>query len=91
MKRYALFALVLVLSCTLFTGCRRKEPNTGMTTPTTMPTTQTTHPTTEPTVPMTTEHTTERPTDSLTEAPTEDAKNTTTPTARGIIQDPAMR
>ena len=88
MKRFVLLALVLVLGCTLFAGCRRKDPNMGMTTPTTMPTTQATHPTTEPTIPMTTEPATERPTDTLTEAPTE---NTTDPTARGIIQDPAMR
>lgn len=96
MKRYVLLALVLVVTCFLFTGCRRRDPNAGMT----VPATQATRPTTEPTVPMTTEPTvpatteaatrdeTERPTDSLTEPTTHE---TTEPTARGLIQDPGMR
>ena len=94
MKRYALLALIPVLACTLFAGCRRMEADMGMTTPSTADT----RPTTEPTVPMTTEpatqDTTERPTDSPTE-PTDAAEPTgeedTRPTARGVIQDPALR
>lgn len=44
MKKYALIALALVLGCSMLTGCRRREPDAGMTTPTA----QATRPVTEP-------------------------------------------
>lgn len=56
MKRYAIIALALVLSCGLFTGCRRGSVNMDPVSPTnqtaTMPATT---PATRPTSPMATE------------------------------------
>ena len=90
MKRYSILALALVLGCTLFTGCRRREPMPSATSPATHTTQPSTHATTVPmttqptTVPMNTEPVTVNPT----EPSTHDA---TTPTSRAKAQDPGMR
>lgn len=85
MKRYSIFALALILGCTLFTGCRRPGDPQGMTTtptgeimtemptvPATMPVTR---PATEPSSAAPTEQDTTGATEDNTTAATED--NTT--------------
>ena len=61
MKKYTVLILSLVLTASLFTGCRSRKPNmTPTSMPTTAPTTQpTTAPTTAPTTMPTTAPTTE--------------------------------
>ena len=89
MKRFAVFALALVLGCTMFTGCRRQDMNGNMSTPpteaarpTTEPTTKATQPATMPTVPTTEDATTS------TVEPTADG---TEPNAKGMMTDPAIK
>ena len=96
MKRYSILALAMVLGCTLFTGCNRREPMPGATssaTHTTQPSTHATAPATTPTMPMTTEATTvpmttEPTTGHATEPSTSSA---TAPASRARVQDPGMR
>ena len=61
MKKYTILALALVLTASLFAGCRSRKPSmTPTSMPTTVPTTQvTTAPTTAPTTMPTTAPTTE--------------------------------
>ena len=89
MKRYAIFALALVLGCSMLTGCRRQDMNGNMSTPpteaarpTTEPTTKATQPATMPTVPTTEDATTS------TVEPTADG---TEPNAKGMMTDPAIK
>ena len=89
MKRFAIFALALVLGCTMFAGCRRQDNNGNMSTPpteaarpTTEPTTKATQPATMPTVPTTEDATTS------TVEPTADG---TEPNAKGMMTDPAIK
>ena len=89
MKRYAIFALALVLGCSMLTGCRRQNMNGNMSTPpteaarpTTEPTTKATQPATMPTVPTTEDAT------MPTVEPTTDA---TEPHAKGMMTDPAIK
>ena len=76
MKRYCAAALALVLGCTMFTGCRRREPMPAVTVPATQPATH------AATIPAT------RPTDQIpTETPTRPATeptdhNSTQPTSK---------
>lgn len=58
MKKYTILALILVLTASLFTGCRNKDGNPG----------DTSTPTAMPTVEMPTMDTTQAPTESTTEA-----------------------
>ena len=51
MKKFSILALVLVLTATLFTGCRRRNNTPATTLPVTEPVTST--PTVMPTVPAT--------------------------------------
>ena len=97
MKKYSIFALALVLGCTLFTGCRRMDGNMNTVPPTTqtptqMPTIPAANPTEPHTIPATTPNTatdgTEHPT-TATELGTTDA--TQAPNARGNIKKPAAR
>lgn len=97
MKRYCILALALVLGCTMFTGCRRRDGGMEITTPTTHATTApTTHPTVEPTVHATTEPATHPATEHTT-TPTgmEATDGATTGTeegnARARIVQPDMR
>ena len=84
MKRYCAAALALVLGCTMFTGCRRRDPMPSATMPATQPATHAaTLPVTEPThVP------TENSTRPTTE-PTED--NTTQPNTKALLPEDGMR
>ena len=89
MKRFAIFALALVLGCSMLTGCRRQDMNGNMSTPpteaarpTTEPTTKATQPATMPTVPTTEDATTS------TVEPTADG---TEPNAKGMMTDPAIK
>ena len=89
MKRFAIFALALVLGCTMFTGCRRQDMNGNLSTPpteaarpTTEPTTKATQPATMPTVPTTEDATTS------TVEPTADG---TEPNAKGMMTDPVIK
>lgn len=70
MKRYSILALALVLSCTLFTGCRRGNGNMATIPPTTQAATQA--PTTPATMPST--HPETRPAATL---PTDDTIHST--------------
>lgn len=78
MKRSFIIILTLVLTATVFTGCRRKkvEPTTA---PTTMPTTA---PTAEPTTAPTT-----RPTTAPTTQPTTPSENETIEGGLGDTQE----
>ncbi len=58
MKKYGIFALVLVLTAALFTGCGCTDPDMVTTETTLRPTTETTRATTEATTHMTTVPTT---------------------------------
>ena len=90
MKRFAIFALALVLGCTMFTGCRRQDMNGNMSTPPTEAARPTTEPTTHaalPTIPAT-----EAPTMPHTEPVTEDATvDATDPNPRGMMTDPIIK
>ncbi|MBQ7345976.1 MAG: hypothetical protein IJW45_07945 [Oscillospiraceae bacterium] len=79
MKKASILALVLLLTATIMTGCRRpmddqvpseSTENTVTTSPTTRPTDPTTAPTTRPTTPTT------APTEPSTTSPTEDTDAT---------------
>ena len=82
MKRYAIFALALVLGCSMLTGCRRQNMNGNMSTPPTEAARPTTEPTTHATQPAT------MPTIPATEDATIDA---TDPTPRGMMTDPIIK
>ena len=86
MKRFAVFALALVLGCTMFTGCRRQDTNGNMSTPPTEAARPTTEPTTHATMP--TLPATEPTTMPHTEPITEDA---TDPNPRGMMTDPIIK
>lgn len=59
MKKFLIFALVLVLTMSLMAGCRRKEPAATTTAPSATTAAPTTRPTTAPTTRPTTMPTTE--------------------------------
>lgn len=67
MKKYGIFALTLVLTAALFTGCGCTNPDAVTSEPTLMPTTETTHVTTEATTRSTTVPTTEATTSTTRE------------------------
>ena len=99
MKRYALLALALILSCSMLTGCRRRESDSVMTTPSTLAT----RPATEPTTHPATEPMTQRPTEpgdhAVVEPTTEPATDNastpssaaTEPKARDMLPETNMR
>ena len=82
MKRYAIFALALVLGCSMLTGCRRQDMNGNMSTPPSEAARPTTEPTTHATMPVTTPETmpTVEPTTDVTE-----------PKGRGMMTDPIIK
>ena len=82
MKRFAIFALALVLGCTMFTGCRRQDNNGNMSTPPTEAARPTTEPTTHATMPATEDAT------MPTVEPTTDG---TEPSSRGMMTDPITK
>ena len=82
MKRYAIFALALVLGCSMLTGCRRQDTNGNMSTPPTEAARPTTEPTTHATMPVTT------PESMPTVEPTTDG---TEPKGRGMMTDPIIK
>ena len=90
MKRFAIFALVLVLGCTMFTGCRRQDMNGNMSTPPTEAARPTTEPTTHPAMPTVpaTEPADMPHTEPFTEDTTIDA---TEPNSRGMMTDPVIK
>lgn len=80
MKRYGIFALVVVLCCTLFAGCRRGNSNMGTVSPTNeataeMPTMPTMIPQTQPATQPAATVPTERETTGVTDG-TEDTTGT---------------
>lgn len=77
MKKYSIFALVIVLTAALFTGCGCTNRNMDGTTsaPTLMPTNETTRATTEATT-----NTTSEPTTDMTSVPTDAGTNSTNET-----------
>ena len=89
MKRYAIFALALVLGCSMLTGCRRQNMNGNMSTPpteaarpTTEPTTHATQPATMPTIPAT---------EDATMPGSEPTTDVTEPRSRGMMTDPIIK
>lgn len=84
MKKYCIFALVIVLTAALFTGCgctNRNMDNTSA--PTILPTTETTRATTEATTKATTE-----PITDMTSAPTgTNSTNETIDNGNGPLED----
>ena len=90
MKRFAIFALALVLGCSMLTGCRRKDTNGNMSTPPTEAARPTTEPTTHATMPSI--PATESATMPTTEPMTEDsAIDATEPNPRGMMTDPIIK
>ena len=91
MKRYALLALALVLSCSMLTGCRRRESDSGMTTPST----QATRPATEPMTQRPTEPGDHAVVEPATEPATDNAStpssDATEPKARDMLPETNMR
>ena len=88
MKRYALLALTLALSCCMLIGCSRREPDKGnMSTPPTEAARPTAEPTTEVTIP-TTMPATEPDNMPGSEPMTEDA---TKSSPKGMLQDPVVK
>ena len=90
MKRFAIFALALVLGCTMFAGCRRQDNNGNMSTPPTEAARPTTEPTTKATQPATMPTTMPAREDATmpTVEPTTDG---TEPHAKGMMTDPAIK
>ena len=86
MKRYAIFALALVLGCSMLTGCRRQNMNGNMSTPPTEAARPTTEPTTHATMPTTMPAT--EPDTTPTVEPTTDV---TEPRSRGMMTDPIIK
>ena len=86
MKRYAIFALALVLGCSMLTGCRRQNMNGNMSTPPTEAARPTTEPTTHATQPATMPAT--EPDTTPTVEPTTDV---TEPHTRGMMTDPIIK
>ena len=82
MKRFAIFALALVLGCSMLTGCRRQDMNGNMSTPPSEAARPTTEPTTHATMPVTTPET------MPTAEPTTDG---TEPSSRGMMTDPIIK
>ena len=82
MKRFAIFALALVLGCSIFTGCGRQKPDGNMSTPPTEAARPITEPTTKATMPTIPD------TMPTTEPMTED---TTDPNPRGMMTDPIIK
>lgn len=85
MKRYAIFALALVLGCSMLTGCRRQDMNGNMSTPASEAARPTTEPTTHatmPTIPAT------EPDTMPGSEPTTDG---TEPRGRGMMTDPIIK
>ena len=82
MKRFAIFALALVLGCSMFTGCRRQDPNGNMSTPATEAARPTTEPTTKATIPAT---------EAATMPTVEPTTDGTEPHAKGMMTDPAIK
>ena len=90
MKRFAIFALALVLGCSMLTGCRRKDTNGNMSTPPTEAARPTTEPTTRATQPATMPTTTPA-TESATTPTVEPAVDGTEPHAKGMMTDPVIK
>ena len=90
MKRFAIFALALVLGCSMLTGCRRKDTNGSMSTPPTEAARPTTEPTTRATQPATMPTTTPA-TESATTPTVEPAVDGTEPHAKGMMTDPVIK
>ena len=90
MKRFAVFALALVLGCTMFTGCRRQDMNGNMSTPPTETARPTTEPTTRATQPATMPTTTPA-TESATTPTVEPTVDGTEPHAKGMMTDPVIK
>ena len=86
MKRYAIFALALVLGCSMLTGCRRQDMNGNMSTPPTEAARPTTEPTTHATMPTTMPAT--EPDTMPGNEPTTDG---TDPKGRGMMTDPIIK
>ena len=82
MKRYAIFALALVLGCSMLTGCRRQDTNGNMSTPATEAARPTTEPTTKATMPAT---------EAATMPTAEPTTTGTEPHAKGMMTDPAIK
>ena len=86
MKRFAIFALALVLGCSMLTGCRRQDMNGNMSTPPTEAARPTTEPTTHATMPTTMPAT--EPDTMPGNEPTTDG---TDPKGRGMMTDPIIK
>ena len=86
MKRYAIFALALVLGCSMLTGCRRQDMNGNMSTPASEAARPTTEPTTHATMP-----TTMPATEAATMPGSEPATDGTEPRGRGMMTDPIIK
>lgn len=99
MKRYGIFALVVVLCCTLFAGCRRGNSNMGTVSPTNeataeMPTMPTMIPQTQPAATVPTERETTGVTDGTEDTTgTDDAATDAAEGSRGrsMTRRPAAR
>lgn len=96
MKRYPVFALALLLGCTMFTGCRRNGAPMETIVPTTMVTETPTVPTTLPTTTPTTLPATESAThdagteDTGSSAPDATEESTGSARSRSGVKRPAM-
>ena len=86
MKRFAIFALALVLGCSMLTGCRRQDMNGNMSTPPTEAARPTTEPTTHATMP-----TTMPATEPDTMPGSEPTTDGTDPKGRGMMTDPIIK
>ena len=86
MKRFAVFALALVLGCSMLTGCRRQDMNGNMSTPPTEAARPTTEPTTHATMP-----TTMPATEPDTMPGSEPTTDGTDPKGRGMMTDPIIK
>ena len=82
MKRYAIFALALVLGCSMLTGCRRQNMNGNLSTPPTEAARPTTEPTTKATMPAT---------EAATMPTVEPTTDATEPSGRGMMTDPIIK
>ena len=90
MKRYAIFALALVLGCSMLTGCRRQDMNGNMSTPASEAARPTTEPTTHATQPATMPTTTPA-TEAATMPGSEPTTDGTEPRGRGMMTDPIIK
>ena len=82
MKRFAIFALALVLGCSMLTGCRRQDTNGNMSAPATEAARPTTEPTTKATIPAT---------EAATMPTVEPTTDATEPSGRGMMTDPIIK